>query len=155
MTSPQPADDTARPDPADGDLPAERPRRPRSLWLVVLFGFLQGLLLLLVGAGMVLARGDLELVADAADPALVALVMGTVVLGLGAAQVATAVFIARGGHRARAFFGALAVMQVAVGVHATVALRDFRASGFAQLAVSIGLLWLLYGSPSIERFFAR
>jgi hypothetical protein len=135
--------------------PPDRPRRPAGLWVLVGFGLLQGLVLLLLGIGLVLVAPEIDLVADAADPVLLASVMGGLMLTLGATQVVAALFLARGGHRARAFFGALAVLQVAVGVHAAVALRDFRATGFVQLGLSIALLWLLYGSSSVERYFAR
>ncbi|MBY5160896.1 hypothetical protein [Salsipaludibacter albus] len=137
--------------------PAPEPvhgRRPAAIWLVVVLGMVQGLLLLLVGLVLVVLRGDVDLEVTGTDAETVAVGLGLVALLLGLGQMLAAFFLARGGHGARALFGGVAVLQIGVGVYSTVALRDFQVTAIAQLVVSVGILWLLYGAASTDRFFA-
>jgi hypothetical protein len=79
--------------------------------------------------------------------------VGWVVVAFGLLQVILVVLLGRGSEMARSWFGLLAVVQAAGGVYSTVALRDFQPAVLAPLAVSIAVLWLLYGSQETREYF--
>lgn len=123
--------------------------------VLALFIVAQALLLLVLGLGLVLARDAAVVVlADAGEDPSVAVVAGSALLAVGLAQLVLVVLLRRGSGLAQSVFGALAVIQVAVGVYSTVALRDFQAPVIVPLATSVGILWLLYGPEATREFFA-
>ena len=133
-----------------------RPRRSRPVEItaVAALAVVQGLLLLLVGGLLIAAGNDREVAASLeVDPNAV-VVVGIVLVVLGLVQCGLAIALTRGRELVRSVFAVLATLQIAPAVYALVALQDVRAGSVLPLAISLGVLWLLYGSPRSQEFFA-
>lgn len=121
---------------------------------MVLLGMVQAVLL--VGLGIaVLLVGDRDAIADAleVDLADVALAGGLLV-AIGLLQALVAVGLASGRELMRSVVGVVATVELAPAVYALVALQEVRAAGVVSMVLSVGVLWLLYGSNRSQAFFA-
>ena len=125
-----------------------RARRPRAVVVLMVVAGIQAALLLFLGAALWAAAYT----GVDGDPLALA-VAGAVVVAIGLVQVALVVMLSRGSELARSTFGVVAVLQTAGGVYSAVALREFGAVALLPTAVSIGVLWLLYGSTTTRDFF--
>ena len=81
-------------------------------------------------------------------------VVGVVLVVLGLVQGALAIGLTRGRELFRSAFAVIATLQIAPAVYALVALQDVRAGSVLPLAISLGVLWLLFGAPRSQEFFA-
>lgn len=129
-------------------------RRPVAIRVLVPLAILQGLVLAGLGALLIAVRNSPEVAALGDAPAAV-LAVGIVFVVLGLARIVLAALLLRRSEVARSWLGAVAVLQTAIGTYAVVGLQDAAASGLAELALSIGELWLLYGSEPVHEYFAR
>lgn len=137
-----------------GRADAARPRRPRSVVVLVVMVVLESLLLVAIGALVLVAtRTSSDDMTGLAIDESQLLVVGGVVAAVGLAQLALVFLLGRGSEIARSWFGAFAVLKVATGVYSTVALREFEPAAIAPLVLAVLVLWLLYGSDQTQEFF--
>lgn len=128
-------------------------RRPIGIRILVALAVLQGVLLVAVGSALVALHDDPG-VQDALDTdGTTAGITGVVFVVVGVVQLALAVGLRRGRPLARSVYGAVATVQTATNVYALVALRDVRAGSVWALALSIAVLWFLYGTDETEEYF--
>lgn len=112
-------------------------------------------LLTVVGVLLVVARRNVD-IADALEMATSNLtVAGGVLVALGLAGALVAIGLGRGSDAFRSIFAIVATLQIAPSVYALIALQDVRSGGLTSLVVSLVVLWLLYGAPRSQEFFAR
>lgn len=130
-----------------------RGRRPRSVQVLTVLVVMQALLLGVIAVVLIAGSGDPEAVADVEIEPAALLATGVVLAVLAVAELTFVFLLRRGSEVARTWFAAFAVIQTAAGVYATVALRDFEPTVLAQLALSVLVLWLLYGSETTQAFF--
>lgn len=132
-----------------------RPSRPRSVTAVVVLTLLQAAFILLVGLALVLAASSVDM-GDEVDLTPSELqIVGGVVIAVGLVEAVLSVLLARGSEKARSVFGAIQTVHVATAVYALIALRDVALQGIWGLALSVLVLWLLYGSDQVAGFFHR
>lgn len=110
---------------------------------------LQAVVLLGIGGLLIALRADPAL---GGDQQLLVLA-GAVLVVVGLVQLTLVALLGRGSEVARSTFGILAGLQTAAGVYSTIALRDFEPAALVPLAMSVGVLWLLYGSDTTHDFF--
>lgn len=121
---------------------------------MVVLSLVQSALLVAAGALVIAARRERD-VADAFEVAASDLtVVGVALVALGLVQALLAVGLARGRDGVRTVFAVIATLQIAPAVYSLVALQDVRSGGITSVAISLGVLWLLYGSPRSQEFFA-
>lgn len=130
-----------------------RGRRPGSVQVLTVLVVLQALLLGVIAAVLIASSGTPEAVAEVEIEPGVLVATGVGLAVLAVAEFSFLFLLRRGSEVGRTWFAAFAVVQAAGGVYATVALRDFEPTVLAQLALSVLVLWLLYGSETTQAFF--
>lgn len=128
--------------------------RPVEVTAVVLLSLVQAVLL--VGAGgLVLWASDRSDVAAAIEVGHSDVVVaGWILVLLGATQLALAAGLASGREVVRSIYAVVATLELAPAVYVLVAIQDVRAGGVVSLVLSVGVLWLLYGAPRSQAYFA-
>ena len=123
---------------------------------------LQGLLVTAGGAGLVAVGSDPDLLEEGAEELAADLAVepehltaiGIALIVVGVVHLALALGLALRRPLARSVLGVLATLQVATNVFALVAVRDIRGGTVWALALSVAVLWLLYGSEATREQFA-
>ena len=137
---------------APSTVPARRP--PGVLVLAILVG-LQGIVLTLAGIALIVARDDAEAQADLEAGATSLAVTGGVVAVLGIVSATVSIGLLRRSSLARSVCTIVALIQSTTSVYALVALQDIRGGTLWSFAVSVAVLWFLYGSERTQAYFAR
>jgi hypothetical protein len=128
--------------------------RPVEVNAVVGLSVVQAALLLGAG-GLVLWASDRSDVAAAIEVGHSDVVVaGWVLILLGALQLVLAAGLASGREAVRSIYAIVATLELAPAVYVLVALQDVRSGGVVSLVLSVGVLWLLYGSPRSQAYFA-
>lgn len=130
-------------------------KRPRGVTVVAVIVLLQGLFFVAIGALLALAdtaEVDFDTVEFTAEAVRI---LGVILLVVGLVEVVLAVGLLRGNEFTRSLFGLLASIEAAVSIYALVALRNVQFEGVVALAISVLVLWLLYGSDPTREFFEQ
>ena len=133
--------------------PVQSTQRPWEITLLVVLGYIGGFFNVLTGILIMLDRDDevLQIATIHSENQLIA--FGLVVAVIGAAQVFLANMLGKGSQLVRVFYAVIAVLNLAGGIWAMVALHsEQRASGVVAAVVSLIVLWLLFNQKS-EDFF--
>jgi hypothetical protein len=131
------------------------PRRPVEVTVVMALTMAHAALLLLAGAVILMTRRNAEVAEALEMPASALAVAGGVVLALGLAEALVALGLGRGRDLFRSVFAVVATLRIAPATYTLVALKDVRSGGLMSLVVSLVVLWLLYGPPRSQEYFAR
>lgn len=121
---------------------------------MVVLSLVQSALLVAAGSLIIAARRERDVAESFEVAASDLIVVGVVLVALGLVQALLAVGLARGRDGVRTVFAVIATLQIAPAVYTLVALQDVRSGGITSVAISLGVLWLLYGSPRSQEFFA-
>jgi hypothetical protein len=132
----------------------EEVERPGGITLLVVLGWIQGLLALAAGLFLVLDKNSQEL-QDKAEMSSDQLVStGVAAMVFGGAVLILASMLGRGNSVVRWLFGLLVVVNVGIGIWGLFGLHGEQQLS-AALSVVFGLLilWLLFGPERTDRWF--
>ena len=128
-------------------------QRPWEVTLLVVLGYIGGFFNTLTGILIMLDRDDLDFQGISLHTENQLLWFGLSVAVLGLAQILLANLLGKGSQVVRVFYAVIAVLNLAAGVWAMIALHsEQRASGVVAAVVSLIVLWLLFNQKS-EEFF--
>lgn len=130
--------------------------RPFEVTLLVVFGYLGGLLMLVLGFGMLFMRDDVRAVRDAGVSRDFVGVLGVVLIGAGVVKILLTWMLGRGSEVVRVLFAILAVFSLASGLWTMVALHsEHVATGAGQVITGLLVLYLLLNHRSSDWFEHR
>ena len=121
---------------------------------MVVLSVLQATLLVGAGALVLLAQDRADVAASIEVARSDVAIAGWVLVVIGAAQALLAAGLASGRELVRSIYAVIATLQLAPAVYSLVALQDVRNGAVLSLVLSVGVLWLLYGAPRSQAFFA-
>ncbi len=128
-------------------------RRPRGVVVVVVFTVVQGLVLVLLGSAMVVVSAAPRDLAHAGLTRRDAQVGSGLVFAVAFVELVASYGLFRGLPRVRTLYGVIATLQIASSVYALVALRNVQIPSLVVLGISVGVLWLLYGTEETREYF--
>ncbi len=132
----------------------EEVERPGGITLLVVLGWIQGLLALAAGLFLILDKNSQELQDKAEMSADQLVSTGVAAIVFGGAVLILASMLGRGNTVVRWLFGLLVVVNVGIGIWGLFGLHGEQQLS-AALSVVFGLLilWLLFGPERTDRWF--
>jgi hypothetical protein len=128
--------------------------RPGGITLIMVLAIIGGIFEILGGIWIIIDRADHRLLNQSNLTENGLLGAGIVAILFGTVWILVALALGRGSRVARLVFGILAVLNLAAGLYALVALHgEQQWSGAFQTAIAIIVLYLLYGSERDREFF--
>ena len=128
-------------------------QRPWEITLLVVLGYIGGFFNVLTGILVMLDRDDVALQGVSLHSENQLIAFGLTVAVIGLVQVFLANLLGKGSQLIRVFYAVIAVLNLAGGIWAMIALHsEQRASGVVAAVVSLIVLWLLFNQKS-EEFF--
>ncbi len=128
--------------------------RPGGVTLIMVLAIIGGIFEILGGIWIIIDRADHRLLNHSNLTENGLLGAGIVAILFGTIWILVALALGRGSRGARLVFGILAVLNLASGLYALVALHgEQQWSGAFQTAIAIIVLYLLYGSERDREFF--
>ncbi len=128
--------------------------RPGGITLIMVLAIIGGIFEILGGIWIIIDRADHRLLNHSNLTENGLLGAGIVAILFGTIWILVALALGRGSRGARLVFGILAVLNLASGLYALVALHgEQQWSGAFQTAIAIIVLYLLYGSERDREFF--
>lgn len=121
---------------------------------MVVLSVLQATLLIGAGALVLVAQDRADVAATIEVGRSDVSVAGWVLVAIGLAQALLATGLASGREIVRSVYAVIATAQLAPAVYSLVALEGVRNGAVLSLVLSVGVLWLLYGAPRSQAFFA-
>jgi hypothetical protein len=128
--------------------------RPIEVTAVVVLSVIQSAFLMGAGVLVLWASDRADVAASIEIGRSDVVVAGWLLVVVGAVQAALAAGLATGREWVRSIYAVIATLELAPAVYALVALQEVRAGGVVSLVLSVGVLWLLYGSPRSQAYFA-
>lgn len=129
-------------------------QRPGGITLIMVLAVIGGIFNIIGGIWIVIDRDDRRLLDHANFTENGLLGTGIFAIVFGAIWILVALALGRGSRGARLVFGIIAVLNLAAGLYAMVALHgEQQWSGAFQTAIAIIVLYLLYGSERDRDFF--
>ena len=131
-------------------------RRPAGITLIVILGYLNGIVTMLVGLFAILDRDDADLVRESHLSSDQLLWWGLVAIAFGVITVLLVSALGRGSEIVRILVAILAVMNAALGVYALVAFHgEQQLSGAFSLCFALLVLYLLFNHRADDWFEAQ
>ena len=121
---------------------------------VVVLSMLQAALLIGAGTLVLNAQDRADMAASIEVGRSDVAIAGWVLVAIGLAQALLAAGLASGRELVRSIYAVIATAQLAPAVYSLVALQEVRNGAVLSLVLSVSVLWLLYGAPRSQAFFA-
>ena len=134
--------------------PTTTAHRPGGITLIMVLAVISAIFSIIGGIWIILDREDHRLLNQSSLTENGLLGAGIVAIVIGVIYLLVALALGRGSRGARLVFGIFAVLNLAGGLYALVALHgEQQWSGAFQSAIAIIVLYLLYGSERDREYF--
>jgi hypothetical protein len=131
-------------------------KRPAGITLLMVLGVIQGLLGILGGLLLFIARTDQQVIADSGGSKSTVTAVAVTTMIIGAVVLLIALALGGGSRGARLVMGIVVILDLIGDVYVIVKYSGSQRTGaIVAAAVALVVLYLLYGSRASKEFFAR
>ncbi|CAB4894797.1 unannotated protein [freshwater metagenome] len=131
-------------------------KRPLLVTIISILMVITGIGQFVFGCLAVAGRNNATFLHDAGDiSSSKVLIVGIVLLILGAVSILLGTGLSRGSRAVRGLVGLFEIVNIAGGVYVIVVAKSSRASGVAAIVGALVVLYFLFGTDKAKAFFAQ